>query len=196
MSLLKKCNFKCLLRRHQQLMSAHPMVMNSIQTSLLMTAGDITAQELVEKKGKHYDPMRTARMGCIGLMLGPAITLWYRGLDRMFGSEMTMRSALMKVAFVEVFLTPPGLAGILIADALLEEKPVLEVLKKKFLRMLAANYIYWPTSSFAIFRFSPGHSRVLWTTVLSFGWNVIMAWMINTDVADLEYKRIAGQSND
>uniref|UniRef100_A0A0A9WJH2 Mitochondrial inner membrane protein Mpv17 n=1 Tax=Lygus hesperus TaxID=30085 RepID=A0A0A9WJH2_LYGHE len=111
MSLLKKCNIKWLLRRHQQLMATHPIVMNSVQTSLLMTAGDITAQELVEKKGKHYDPLRTARMASIGLMLGPAITVWYRGLDKMFGSEMTMRSALLKVAFVEILLTPPGLAG-------------------------------------------------------------------------------------
>ena len=47
-----------------------------------MAAGDVITQQFAERRGTNHDFRRTARMGVVGLVIGPVLRSWYLTLER------------------------------------------------------------------------------------------------------------------
>ena len=57
----------CCLARYQARLAARPLLTQSITTAVLFATGDITAQQLIDKKGiEGHDLARTGRMALYG----------------------------------------------------------------------------------------------------------------------------------
>jgi protein Mpv17 len=55
------------MSRYNARLAARPLLTQSITTSFLFVTGDVTAQQLVEKKGiQKHDLVRTGRMALYG----------------------------------------------------------------------------------------------------------------------------------
>ncbi|KAI7900466.1 uncharacterized protein BX663DRAFT_517740 [Cokeromyces recurvatus] len=69
---------------YHKVLIKRPILVQSISTAALFGAGDVIAQQLVEKKGwKSHDYMRTMRMSAFGgLFAGPILSHWYRYVDK------------------------------------------------------------------------------------------------------------------
>jgi len=60
-----------------------PMLAQSATAAFLFGAGDVIAQQAIERQGKNHDIMRTARLTFYGgALFGPALTKWYQLLNR------------------------------------------------------------------------------------------------------------------
>lgn len=54
-------------RRYNGRLAARPLLTQGVTTAVLFATGDLTAQQLVEKKGlKNHDVSRTSRMALYG----------------------------------------------------------------------------------------------------------------------------------
>lgn len=59
-----------LTTKYNKLLNTHFLLMQSVQTSVLMATGDALSQELIEKKGwKNYQARRTAEFAFLGCFL-------------------------------------------------------------------------------------------------------------------------------
>lgn len=59
-----------LIHAYRRILHAYPIIVQSVQTSLLMALGDICAQTIIEDKNlKQLDLIRTARFGSLGMIL-------------------------------------------------------------------------------------------------------------------------------
>ena len=57
---------------------------------VLVAAGDVITQQFAERRGTSHDFRRTARMGVVGLVIGPVLRSWYLTLERIIpGSAKT-----------------------------------------------------------------------------------------------------------
>ena len=73
---LKLIQYTNPLARYQARLAARPLFTQAITTSVLFAVGDITAQQLVEKKGiEKHDITRTGRMALYGGGTSPLPTL-------------------------------------------------------------------------------------------------------------------------
>ncbi|CAH3182778.1 unnamed protein product [Porites lobata] len=68
--------------KYQQLLITHPWKTQTIGTGVLVAAGDVITQQFAERRGTNHDFRRTARMGVVGLVIGPVLRSWYLTLER------------------------------------------------------------------------------------------------------------------
>lgn len=79
----------------------YPCRNQAINTAILMCAGDVIAQTVVEGRDvTHYDATRTGRFLLVGLCLaGPGMHLWYSRLDKFIkSSSRALLTAVKKTA--------------------------------------------------------------------------------------------------
>lgn len=64
-----------LWKAYQRTLAKHPILIQSIQTAILMGTGDVISQTLIEKKyyGK-INLIRTAKFASVGFFLGVSIS--------------------------------------------------------------------------------------------------------------------------
>ncbi|CAH3182772.1 unnamed protein product [Porites lobata] len=68
--------------KYQQLLIKHPWKTQTIGTGVLVAAGDLITQQFAEQRGTNHDFRRTARMGVVGLVIGPVLRSWCLTLER------------------------------------------------------------------------------------------------------------------
>ena len=170
-----------LLRRYNQWLLRYPCKSQAINTGVLMCAGDMLAQFIVERKDlSTYDPFRTARFLFVGFCLaGPGMHLWYSRLDRFIKGSRTLRNALKKTAVDQAFFMPFYLAVFIMVMAVLRREKSEEIsrrLSRDFQPMLITSYGLWPAVQLINFWAVPLHLRIPVINVVGLAWNTYISW--------------------
>lgn len=165
--------------RYQARLASHPVLTQSITTSLLFATGDVTAQQLVERRGtKDHDAARTARMALYGgTVFGPAATTWYRFLQTKVVLSTPRRTMLAQVACDQGLFAPVFIGIFLSSMAALEGSWPRENLERNYRTALTTNYAVWPAVQMVNFSLVPLHHRVLFVNVVSIGWNSYLSYL-------------------
>ncbi|KAK4202518.1 hypothetical protein QBC40DRAFT_43077 [Triangularia verruculosa] len=169
-----------MLAWYQARLAARPLLTQSITTSVLFGVGDVTAQQLVEKRGlANHDYLRTARMaGYGGLVFGPAATTWFRLLSRhVHFPGSPNKTILARVACDQGLFAPTFIGVFLSSMAVLEGGSVGEKLSASYWPALSTNYLIWPFVQLVNFKFVPLQHRVLFVNVISIGWNCYLSFL-------------------
>ncbi|KAK8075231.1 hypothetical protein PG997_009894 [Apiospora hydei] len=168
---------------YQARLAARPLLTQSITTAVLFATGDITAQQLVDKKGiDGHDFARTGRMALYGggtrlrprrdnlVRLPPAQRDGARQPQRHHRGARGLRPAPLRADLHRPLPEQHGRPG----GGSPQEK-----LEKSYKPALQANYMLWPFVQLVNFKFVPLHHRVLFVNVISIGWNCFLS-MINS----------------
>ncbi|KAI1802909.1 hypothetical protein F4811DRAFT_554421 [Daldinia bambusicola] len=170
-----------MLRWYQRKLASRPLLTQSVTTAVLFAVGDITAQQVVEKKGlEKHEIARTGRMFLYGgAVFGPAATTWYGILQRSIQLRSPRAEMVARVAADQLLFAPTFIGVFLSSMAVLEGGSPKEKLAKSYWPALSTNYLIWPFVQMANFTFVPLHHRVLVVNLVSIGWNCYLS-MINS----------------
>ncbi|CAK7562922.1 MAG: Protein required for ethanol metabolism [Sporothrix epigloea] len=160
-------------------LAARPLLTQSVTTAILFATGDITAQQLVERRGAaDHDVVRTGRMALYGgTVFGPAATTWYGILQRHVVLSTPRKTMLARVAADQLLFAPVFCGVFLGSMAVLEGGSPREKLKKYYASALTANYALWPAVQMVNFSLVPLEHRVLFVNVISIGWNSYLSFL-------------------
>ena len=167
-----------------------PILTTTLSTAGLFTAGDIFAQNLVEKRYTHarWDVTRTLRVGAVGLLfMGPSYAVWYRGLDKLIVGSGVKR-VLGKVALDQGIMAWVFCAWFVTANSVLSGHTFHEAWGDWVTHrrdIMEANYKLWPAAQLFNFTFVPFAHRVLFVNLVSIGWNTFLAWKSHRKGRDL-----------
>lgn len=191
---------------YQARLAARPLLTQSVTTSILFAVGDITAQQLVEKKGlEKHDLARTGRMALYGgsrlsqsssaapsrprlhietgtdppspAIFGPAATTWFKFLQRNVNLRGTNSTILARVALDQGVFAPTFIGIFLGSMAVLEDTPPQDKLEKSYKAALLTNWMIWPFVQVVNFKFVPLQHRVLFVNLISIGWNCYLSYL-------------------
>ncbi|RZC39141.1 Mpv17 PMP22 domain containing protein [Asbolus verrucosus] len=169
-----------ILKLYKTFLFRHPYLSQSLQTGLLMGAGDIIAQTVVEKQPlKELNYKRTIQFFSVGtFFVGPALTVWYGVLHKYVGSG-GKSVALKKVALDQVCFAPVCLVAVLGCIKTLQgntfEQTKREI-KNTYCDILIANYKLWPMVQVVNFYFVPLHYQVLLVQIVALLWNTYLSY--------------------
>ncbi|KAK3388931.1 hypothetical protein B0T20DRAFT_447315 [Sordaria brevicollis] len=161
-------------------LAARPLLTQAVTTSLLFGIGDITAQQLVDRRGfSNHDLSRTGRMALYGgTVFGPAATTWFRFLQkRVVVPGSPNKTILARVAADQGLFAPTFIGIFLGSMAVLEGTSVEEKLRKNYWEALSTNWMVWPFVQMVNFKVVPLDHRVLFVNVISIGWNCYLSWL-------------------
>lgn len=188
-------------------LAARPLLTQAVTTSFLFAVGDITAQQLVEKKGfEKHDLARTGRMALYGgsqsspqptlsclvtplrgfshltltlptVVFGPAAATWYKFLQQKVNLGTANRTILARVACDQLIFAPTFIGIFLSSMAVLEGTSPREKLAKSYKPALMTNYLIWPFVQLVNFKFVPLQHRLLFVNLVSIGWNCYLSYL-------------------
>ncbi|XP_065207187.1 protein Mpv17 [Planococcus citri] len=171
-------------RYYQKLLHDRPYVVQSVQTVTLMSIGDIISQSCVEKKGfSQINYYRVAKFGSVGLVLGPALTSWYRFLDKLQFKSLKF-VLVRKIAMDQMIFAPFAVGSITSLVSFFDGQTTQEVkqrLQADFFTILLNNYKLWPFVQYVNFSLVPLDYRVLVTQCVGVAWNTYLAWKLNAE---------------
>ncbi|XP_046393885.1 protein Mpv17-like [Ischnura elegans] len=177
------------LAAYLRLLENHPWKVQSIQTGILMSAGDVISQTVVEKKKfSEMDPVRVARFGALGVVfMGPALWAWYQTLHRFVGpggggAKARMVLGLKKVFWDQVVLAPPFYAVFIVVNGAVQQQDwqsIRNSMDSSFKDIMINNWKLWPAVQFVNFSFVPLKFQVLFEQSFCLIWNTYLAWKIN-----------------
>ncbi|XP_041361077.1 protein Mpv17-like [Gigantopelta aegis] len=165
--------------RYMRMLEKYPLLTTAGTTGVLASTGDVASQMIIEKRGRNYDPVRSARFlvfGCV--CLGPILRGWYFVLDKAFRGS---RLAPIKMVLADQLLFAPNILWIFLTGmAALRGESVEQIktmLKRDYKSVLLNNYKLWPAAQIINFYFMPLHHRVLFVNFVALGWNTYLAWV-------------------
>ncbi|KAK1450788.1 sym-1 [Colletotrichum cuscutae] len=164
---------------YQARLAARPLLTQSITTAILFATGDITAQQLVDKRGlEKHEWARTGRMALYGgAIFGPVATTWFKFLQNNIVLKNKNAEMLARVAVDQGVFAPVMISVFLSSMATLEGGSIKEKLDKNYKTALTSNYMLWPFVQVVNFKFVPLHHRVLFVNVISIGWNSYLSFL-------------------
>lgn len=165
--------------RYKARLAARPLLTQSVTTAVLFGVGDITAQQLVERRGLGgHDALRTGRMAFYGgAVFGPAAATWYGLLQRHVVLSTPRKTMLARVAADQGLFAPVFIGVFLGSMAVLEGGSPKEKLEKNYTNALTANYMLWPAAQMVNFSVIPLEHRVLFVNLVSIGWNSYLSYL-------------------
>ncbi|KAH7256426.1 protein SYM1 [Fusarium tricinctum] len=167
------------IRWYNARLAARPLLTQSITTSFLFVTGDVTAQQLVEKKGiQKHDFVRTGRMALYGgLVFGPVASNWFNFLARNVNLRNKKAEVLARVACDQLGFAPVMIGVFLGSMATMEGKSAQERIEKTWWSALKANWLLWPAVQFINFSFIPLQHRLFFANIIAIGWNSYLSWV-------------------
>ncbi|NXH14345.1 MPV17 protein, partial [Bucco capensis] len=152
-------------------------------TGTLMGAGDVIAQQLLERRGlRGHQGSRTARMVAIGFcFVGPVVGGWYRILDRLVPGS-TKVVAVKKMVLDQVGFAPCFLGCFLALTGAVNGLSVEEnwdKIQQDYVDALLTNYCIWPPVQMANFYFVPLQYRLAVVQCVAIVWNCYLSWKAN-----------------
>ncbi|KOS19738.1 Protein SYM1 [Escovopsis weberi] len=183
------------MRWYNAKLAARPLLTQAITTSVLFATGDITSQQLIERRGlKKHDFTRTGRMALYGgCVFGPAATTWLGFLARRVNHKHPRIETLARVACDQLLFAPVAIGAFLGSMAALEGSSAQQRLQTTWWPTLQTNWMVWPFVQCINFTFVPLHYRLLFANVISIGWNSYLSWVNNQSTGekavDLELAR-------
>ncbi|KAK6340941.1 Protein required for ethanol metabolism [Orbilia brochopaga] len=173
-----------MLRWYQARLAKRPVLTQVVTTAFLFGAGDVTAQQAVERRGAaNHDYIRTLRMTAWGGgFFGPVVVQWYKLLDRVRFPGRPNLELVTRVAADQLLFTPVNLLCFFTGMTVLEGGDPAEKLRKSYWTTLQTNWIVWPTVQLVNFKVIPLEHRLLVVNVVSLGWNSYLSY-VNTKKA-------------
>ena len=156
-----------------------PTLTSAVVGCVLFALGDITRQQIVEKKGRNHELRETLRMGTLGLIwVGPVINTWYMILEKIVRMPGT-RGVLIKIACDQLLFAPVLILTIVsFLKKPVDKEEFKQVVSTEYLTVLKTNYFFWPLVQFITFRFVPLSLRVVWVNAVSVVWNTFISWVM------------------
>lgn len=172
--------------KYQQLLIAHPWKTQTIGTGALVATGDVVTQQFVEQKGVTHDFARTARMGVVGLIIGPVLRTWYLTLDRLVPG--VAKTAGFKKMLLDQALFAPWMICFFfgVTETLARKRPseIKEMLQERYIETMITNYKIWPLAQVINFTFVPIQHRVGFVQLVAIFWNAYLSWMANKPIQE------------
>ncbi|RDB27213.1 Protein SYM1 [Hypsizygus marmoreus] len=165
------------LRGYNTLLLRRPFLASCSTAAVLFGAGDVIAQQGVEKRGRAHDFARTARLTFYGgMMFGPCMTKWYQVLNSIKFASPT-RAVLTRVALDQVVLTPVAVAFFFGSMSFLEGKPdeAVERIRAAYVPTLIRNWGVFIPTQIINFALVPPHLRFVVVSVVSLFWNTYLS---------------------
>ncbi|XP_046987493.1 protein Mpv17-like isoform X3 [Schistocerca americana] len=165
---------------YNDLLTKHPVKVQSIQTAILCGTGDIIAQTAIEKKKlSEFDVKRFASFFAFGgIFVGPTLRMWFGILDtKVKGSHYAVVA--QKVLLDQCIMAPFLLLLTLSVLNICSGKSLAEVKEKlgaDYGSILITNYKVWPAVQLINFGFVPVNFQVPVTQVVGVGWNTYLSW--------------------
>uniref|UniRef100_A0A8B9BNA3 Mitochondrial inner membrane protein Mpv17 n=1 Tax=Anser brachyrhynchus TaxID=132585 RepID=A0A8B9BNA3_9AVES len=149
----------------------------------LMGAGDVIAQQLVERRGlREHHGKRTLRMVAIGCcFVGPVVGGWYKVLDRLVPGA-TKAVAVKKMVLDQGGFAPCFLGCFLAITGAVNGLSVEEnwsKIQQDYVDALLTNYCIWPPVQIANFYFVPLSHRLAVVQCVAIVWNCYLSWKAN-----------------
>ncbi|KAL0958797.1 hypothetical protein HGRIS_014117 [Hohenbuehelia grisea] len=166
-----------LFRAYNAALLKRPMLTQCCTAGFLFGAGDVLAQQGVERRGTSHDFARTARLtfygGCI---FGPLMTKWYQLLNRIKFATPT-RAVIYRVWLDQAFLTPLAVPVFYGSMATLEGKPfdAIDRIKSAYAPTLIRNWGVFIPTQIINFTIVPHHLRFLVVSVVGLFWNTYLS---------------------
>ncbi|XP_064364240.1 protein Mpv17 isoform X2 [Dromaius novaehollandiae] len=161
-----------LWRGYGRLLARRPRAAQALTAGALMGAGDVIAQQLVERRGlRGHQGRRTVKMTAIGFcFVGPILGSWYKVLDRLIPGA-TKAVAVKKMVLDQGGFAPCFLGCFLAIAGALNGLSVQENWSK--LQQI------WPPVQIANFYFVPLHHRLAVVQCVAIVWNCYLSWKAN-----------------
>ena len=168
------------------LLTKYPL--HRLATGLFITGGGDLLAQAYEHPGV-VDPLRARNLALYGiLMTGGVGHYWYRGLDRLFGAEMTLVNSVKKTAFEQLSFGPLEVAFFIgwvhVLSGKTAELP--DKYRHDLLPVVLANAAVWVPAQLINFYFVPEPLRVLYTCVLATLWNGFLSYASHNRISARE----------
>ncbi|KAF9236544.1 hypothetical protein BU15DRAFT_89078 [Melanogaster broomeanus] len=166
------------LRIYNAALIRRPVLVQSATAAFLFGAGDIIAQQAIERQGKNHDLMRTARLTFYGgVFFGPALTKWYQLLNRIKFASPT-KGVIYRVWLDQAVLTPAAVGFFFGTMSILEGKGISgaqERISSNYQSTLIRNWTVFIPTQILNFAIVPPHLRFVVVSVVSLFWNTYLS---------------------
>ncbi|KAJ8911419.1 hypothetical protein NQ315_005952 [Exocentrus adspersus] len=171
-----------LVQNFRRILDKHPLISNSVIYGSLCVAAEFTQQTVTRKvldsPSKPYDLETIGRYSVYGTTLaGPALTVWYRFLDKKFVGTAT-KIVIKKLLIDQFFFTPQLLVVFYISMSVMERKSdIFEECRSKFVQTFKTSCMFWFPAQATNFLLVPPTFRVTYVGICSFAWVNILCWI-------------------
>ncbi|KAI1289146.1 Mpv17-like protein [Halotydeus destructor] len=170
-----------LWRMYNRFLVTYPILSQQTTAVTLGALGDITAQFVVEKR-KTWDPIRTLRFSCLGIVIAPTLLKWFSFLDSRFSKGAL--APFKKMGCDQIFMAP-AMNTLILVFLETTRGSSLEGIKRKMKvalpEILANNYKLWPAVQLINFYLVPLQYKILYTSLIAFFWNIYVTFTLQGD---------------
>ncbi|KAL3282233.1 hypothetical protein HHI36_005428 [Cryptolaemus montrouzieri] len=168
------------IRTYKKLLQTYPLLVQSVQTGVLMGTGDMIAQGFIEGRSlKNLDTKRTITFCGLGTCLvGPTLVTWYKTLSIIVkGSSKAV--VLKKVALDQLCFSPTFIGCFLCTLGFVQGydfQQIKQNVSKNYKDILLTNYQIWPLVQLGNFYLTPLHYQTLVVQGVAICWNTYISW--------------------
>lgn len=165
---------------YNKALNAYPLITQCSTTGFLLGAGDIIAQQLIERQ-KEHNWVRTAKFGVFGLcFVGPILRNWFIILEKLYGSKGKW-TPLKKVATDQTLFAPCFQMSCLITLGVMNGNnwsQIKKSIEKDYYDIMIANWKLWPIVQSVNFYLIPLNYRLPVVALVSLFWNIYYTWKL------------------
>jgi len=175
---------------YNSMLAKQPLLTKALTSFVGFTAGDVLAQNFVEKNEK-YDMARTLRMGSFGLLIhGTTGHYFYGALDSALPGTKPVTVA-TKVITDQVFWNP--IFGCMFFSYLTFTSggtvdDLMTKLKADLKTAVMGSWAVWVPAHTINFAFIPPSQRLLYINTIQIGYNIFLSFLGNKDAGEEEEK--------
>ena len=170
--------------RYNKLLEAQPLLTKCLTSLTGFTVGDVLAQTFIEKDGKPFDIMRTARMGSFGFLIhGSTGHFFYGFLDSKLPGTKPVTVA-TKV-FIDQTIWNPIFGCMFFGYLNFTEGKSWDDYTKKLQSDLKTavmgSWAVWVPAHTINFAFIPPSQRLLYINTIQIGYNIFLSFLGNKE---------------
>jgi len=158
-----------------------PLLKAGMQSGTVMGSADAFVQNCIEEH-EVYDPYRSLRWGCAGLLIhGPYFKLGMGKVDAFFGPATNFAQAAKKTAAAQFVLYPPFLCLLFaymgVTEGLRSPNEIVDKVTKRVPEAFAGGCVFWPVANMVNFSFVSPAMRVPYLATAGCCFNSFLTWL-------------------